>query len=99
MGLSIMANVDEFVSVQGGNSVLSSMLCAGEQIIYFQKGSEYNAGDFSFYPKLAANQLCNVKVFNERQNIIDYVQNNRNNLTAKPCTGCTIKNCQCQYIY
>ena len=50
--LSIMANVDEFVSVQGGNSVLSSMFCAGNHIIYFQKGSEYNAGDFFILSKI-----------------------------------------------
>ena len=95
--LSVMANVDEFVSVQGGNSVLASLFCRKHTIL-FHRGQEYGAGDFSFYPRLNSNNECNLRVYQDEALMIEHLQGKDEDHTEQPCKGCTPKDCHCSYI-
>lgn len=46
--LQVMANCDNFISVQGGNSILASYF-GGQNLIFCKKGGELDNGSFSFY--------------------------------------------------
>ena len=96
--LQLMANVDEFVSVQGGNSVLSSLFCR-EHFILHHKGQEYGTGDYSFYPRLNSNNECILRVYTKATVMLrDLRRRKQDRISGKPCTGCTPENCLCSYI-
>jgi len=96
--LQIMANVDEFVSVQGGNAVLSSLFCR-EHFILHHKGHEYGVGDFSFYPRLNSNNVCTLRVYTDEKVMLrDLKREKQERSVGKQCKGCTPEQCTCSYI-
>eukprot|EP01084_Bolivina_argentea_P319036 553381_1 len=96
--LSIMANIDYYVSVQGGNSILNSLFCVTNHI-YHASGSELNSGEYSHFPLLNSNNKCNHTIFTNEQDLVQFIKQNHTNFLQKPCIGCTLTDCFCKYYH
>jgi hypothetical protein len=69
--LILLANSDIKISVQGGTSIVSSLL-GGANLVYAVKGQELNCGSYkNWYNKLSG---CNVKDFSSYQGIIEELE-------------------------
>jgi hypothetical protein len=66
--MMIFANCDKFISVQGGNSILSSYF-GGENHIYAVKGGEIDCNSFNnWYHEFSG---CKVYVYNDYEKLIE----------------------------
>jgi len=68
--MSVFSECDDFISVQGGGSILSSYF-GGSNMILARRGQELTSGSYSWYEKLSG---CNVSVFNSEDQMIESIR-------------------------
>lgn len=66
----LMAHSDRFISVQGGNAVISSFF-GGTNFIFAKQGPELEYGDYNYFPKFSNAQVSWSGDFHE---LIEYVE-------------------------
>lgn len=67
--LMVFANTNKFISVQGGNSILSSYF-GGENHIYAVKGGELESGSFKWYNEFSGCKIC---IYNDYKKLIESI--------------------------
>jgi len=96
--LQVMANVEEFVSIQGGAAALAAMFCRKHTILH-REGLEYLKGDYSYYFKLNSNNHCDSRVYRDEKLMLqDLSRKTKHKHSGKPCLGCVPGGCHCEYI-
>lgn len=67
--MALFSGCDDFISVQGGSSILSSYF-GGSNMILARKGQELTSRSYSWYKKLSG---CDISVFNSEDDLIDSI--------------------------
>ncbi|MFX1308515.1 MAG: hypothetical protein ACFE9M_01740 [Promethearchaeota archaeon] len=67
--MEIYANCKNFISVQGGSSILTSYF-GGKNIIFAKKGGEVRSKSYNWYYKFSGSQIFHIDNYNDLLNII-----------------------------